>query len=95
MFPFHSKYFDNIAKLTIAAITNLNILQVATAAVLLFLGLVNMHKGSEHRLLADRLNHISTGLIFLAMFCDVIKMNFSLTPAVHADRVDDGTVKNG
>ncbi|CAD7093041.1 unnamed protein product [Hermetia illucens] len=82
-------------KLMLILISSSIVLQVATAAVLMFLGLVNMHKGPEHRVLADRLNHISTGLIFLAMFCDVIKMNFSLTPAVHADRVDDGTVKNG
>lgn len=43
---------------------------------------LNLHESNRHRKLANSLTHVSLGLVFIAMFCDVIKMNFGLDPAV-------------
>lgn len=43
---------------------------------------VSIHKGKVERKVADVLSHIINGLIFLSAFCDIIKMNFGLDPAI-------------
>lgn len=43
---------------------------------------VGIHKGKTERAIADALNHVINGLIFLSLFCDIIKMNFGLDPAI-------------
>jgi hypothetical protein len=54
-----------------------------TAAILaVILSLLNLHLGEWQRNLANVLNHISLGLVVVALFCDIIKMNFGLDPAV-------------
>ena len=44
--------------------------------------LVSIHKTEKQRIVAEHLNHIIGGIIFLSVFVDVIKMNFGLDPAV-------------
>ena len=46
------------------------------------LTVVSIHKGKTERKVADVLNHIITALIFFSTFCDIIKMNFGLDPAI-------------
>lgn len=43
---------------------------------------LNLHESNRHRKLANTLTHISLSMVFIALFCDVIKMNFGLDPAV-------------
>lgn len=46
---------------------------------------LNLHENDRHRRIANALTHVSMGLVFVALFCDVIKMNFGLDPAVPFD----------
>lgn len=46
------------------------------------LTLVNLHGGEVQRKVANILNHFSLGFVVVALFCDVIKMNFGLDPAI-------------
>ncbi|XP_052863160.1 odorant receptor 94a-like [Anopheles cruzii] len=58
------------------------ILQVSAAMLAVILTLVNLHAGTVQRKVANILNHFSLGFVVVALFCDVIKMNFGLDPAV-------------
>ncbi len=59
------------------------ILIQVTAAVLAFLtSRLDLYESSRQRSIANALTHISMGLVFVALFCDVVKMNFGLDPAV-------------
>ncbi|XP_055614601.1 ninjurin-1-like, partial [Uranotaenia lowii] len=58
------------------------ILQVSAAMLAVILTLVNFHKGELHQRVANILNHFSLGFVVVALFCDIIKMNFGLDPAV-------------
>ncbi|XP_035893077.1 ninjurin-2 isoform X4 [Anopheles stephensi] len=58
------------------------ILQVSAALLAVILTLVNLHGGEVQRKVANILNHFSLGFVVVALFCDVIKMNFGLDPAV-------------
>lgn len=55
---------------------------------------VSIHKGKTERKVADVLNHIITGLIFLSVFCGVLKMNFGLDPAIPDLQKDVEKLKN-
>ncbi|EAT45325.1 AAEL003398-PA, partial [Aedes aegypti] len=46
------------------------------------LTLVNFHKGEVQQRVANILNHFSLAFVVTALFCDIIKMNFGLDPAV-------------
>uniref|UniRef100_A0AAG5CTH8 Ninjurin-2 n=1 Tax=Anopheles atroparvus TaxID=41427 RepID=A0AAG5CTH8_ANOAO len=58
------------------------ILQVSAAMLAVILTLVNLHGGEVQRKVANILNHFSLGFVVVALFCDVIKMNFGLDPAI-------------
>ncbi|XP_049286643.1 ninjurin-2 isoform X3 [Anopheles funestus] len=58
------------------------ILQVSAALLAVILTLVNLHGGEVQRKVANILNHFSLGFVVVALFCDVIKMNFGLDPAI-------------
>lgn len=51
-----------------------------TGITLIILSNVSLHKGETQRKIAEYLNHIALGLIFLSLFIDIIKMNFELYP---------------
>uniref|UniRef100_A0A182Y461 Ninjurin-2 n=1 Tax=Anopheles stephensi TaxID=30069 RepID=A0A182Y461_ANOST len=55
---------------------------VSAALLAVILTLVNLHGGEVQRKVANILNHFSLGFVVVALFCDVIKMNFGLDPAV-------------
>lgn len=48
----------------------------------LILGRLSLSESLRQRKYANALTHVSIGLIFIALFCDVVKMNFGLDPAV-------------
>lgn len=56
--------------------------QVMAAFFAVILSRLNLHENDRHRRIANALTHVSMGLVFVALFCDVIKMNFGLDPAV-------------
>uniref|UniRef100_A0A182T0B6 Ninjurin-2 n=1 Tax=Anopheles maculatus TaxID=74869 RepID=A0A182T0B6_9DIPT len=56
--------------------------RVSAALLAVILTLVNLHGGEVQRKVANILNHFSLGFVVVALFCDVIKMNFGLDPAV-------------
>lgn len=58
------------------------------------LTVVSIHKGKTERKVADVLNHIITALIFLSAFCDIIKMNFGLDPAIPGSTKEVQFIKN-
>lgn len=41
-----------------------------------------MHEDENQELIANILNHVALALVTTALFCDIIKMNFGLDPAV-------------
>lgn len=54
-----------------------------TAAILaIILTQFNLNENDRHRRIANTLTHVSLGLVFISLFCDIIKMNFGLDPAV-------------
>ncbi|KFB36199.1 AGAP002124-PA-like protein [Anopheles sinensis] len=57
-------------------------LRVSAALLAVILTLVNLHGGEVQRKVANILNHFSLGFVVVALFCDIIKMNFGLDPAI-------------
>lgn len=57
-------------------------MQVVAACLALILTRLSLSEDCRQRKVANVLTHISIGFIFVALFCDVIKMNFGLDPAV-------------
>lgn len=55
---------------------------------------MSIHKGKTERKIADVLNHVINGFIFLSAFSDIIKMNFGLDPAVAYVEKDIDILKN-
>lgn len=41
-----------------------------------------MHEDKNQEIVANILNHVALAFVTGAMFCDVIKMNFGLDPAI-------------
>lgn len=62
--------------------------QVVAAMLAIILTRISLYNSARHRSIANALTHISLGLVFVALFCDVIKMNFGLDPAVPFDKPD-------
>ncbi|KAI8124609.1 Ninjurin-2 [Lucilia cuprina] len=58
------------------------VISICAGLLLMIQSLVSIHKGKTERKVADVLNHVINGFIFLSVFVDVIKMNFGLDPAV-------------
>ncbi|XP_054747565.1 ninjurin-1 isoform X3 [Anastrepha obliqua] len=69
-------------KLMLVMISLSIILQIFAGTLLIILSVIGIHKSKFQRSLADTLNHIVDGIIFLSVFCDVVKMNFGLDPAI-------------
>ncbi|XP_046805888.1 ninjurin-1 isoform X3 [Lucilia cuprina] len=69
-------------KLMLILISLSIVLQICAGLLLMIQSLVSIHKGKTERKVADVLNHVINGFIFLSVFVDVIKMNFGLDPAV-------------
>lgn len=46
------------------------------------MGSLKILEDTSHAAIGNILNHISVGLVTCALFCDVVKMNFGLDPAV-------------
>lgn len=57
-------------------------MQVMAAFLAIVLTRLSLNESSHHRKIANALTHVSMGLVFIALFCDVIKMNFGLDPAI-------------
>ncbi|XP_055642870.1 ninjurin-1 isoform X3 [Toxorhynchites rutilus septentrionalis] len=58
------------------------ILQVSAAFLAVILTMVNFQKGEVQQRVANIMNHFSLGFVVVALFCDIIKMNFGLDPAI-------------
>lgn len=43
---------------------------------------LRMHEEKKQESIANILNHVALALVTGALFCDVIKMNFGLDPAI-------------
>lgn len=57
-------------------------IQVTAAVLAVVTSRLDLHESARQRTIANALTHISMGLVFVALFCDVVKMNFGLEPAV-------------
>ncbi|XP_055311206.1 ninjurin-2 isoform X3 [Sitodiplosis mosellana] len=58
------------------------IMQVIAALLSVILSTVDITKSNKQRELANRLSHLSLGFVLVSTFCNVIKMNFGLDPAI-------------
>ncbi|XP_017779637.1 PREDICTED: ninjurin-2-like isoform X3 [Nicrophorus vespilloides] len=58
------------------------VLQVTAALISVISAILMVNEGSKYCLIAAILNQISLGFVTGALFCDVIKMNFGLDPAI-------------
>lgn len=64
-----------------------------TAALLaVLMAVLRMHEDKKQELVANILNQVALAFVTGALFCEVIKMNFGLDPAV---AVNFTTIKNG
>ncbi|XP_037814970.1 ninjurin-1 isoform X3 [Lucilia sericata] len=81
-------------KLMLILISLSIVLQICAGLLLMVQSLVSIHKGKTERKVADVLNHVINGFIFLSVFVDVIKMNFGLDPAVADVDKDVEILKN-
>lgn len=52
------------------------------------MGMLKIDQDPKQNLIAEILNHIALGFVTGALFCDVIKMNFGLDPAVAVNYTD-------
>ncbi|XP_037956169.1 ninjurin-2 isoform X3 [Teleopsis dalmanni] len=73
-------------KLMLILISLSIVLQILAGILLVIQSMINIHKSEGQRRAADILNHIIGGIIFLSVFCDVVKMNFGLDPAVPVEK---------
>ncbi|XP_005188340.1 ninjurin-1 isoform X1 [Musca domestica] len=80
-------------KLMLVLISLSIILQIAAGCLLMVVSVVGIHKGKTERAIADALNHVINGLIFLSLFCDIIKMNFGLDPAIPDTQKNIGAIE--
>ncbi|XP_050338018.1 ninjurin-2 isoform X3 [Bactrocera neohumeralis] len=69
-------------KLMLIMISLSIILQVIAGSLLVVLSVIGIHKNKYQRSLAETLNHTVNGVIFVSVFCDIIKMSFGLDPAI-------------
>ncbi|KMZ03934.1 ninjurin-2 isoform X6 [Drosophila sechellia] len=72
-------------KLMLILISLSIVMQVAAGLLLVIQSLINMHN-TKDRNRGFAINHFIDAFIFLSVFCDIMKMNFGLDPAVpHTD----------
>lgn len=54
-----------------------------TAAILaVTMSVLRIHQNKKTNTVANILNHVALGFVTGALFCDVVKMNFGLDPAI-------------
>ncbi|XP_022911011.1 ninjurin-2 isoform X4 [Onthophagus taurus] len=70
------------------------ILQVTAAVLSIMIGTINVWNDHKHNLIAGYMNHVALGFVTSALFCDVIKMNFGLDPAVAVNATNLTNNKN-
>ncbi|XP_064548339.1 ninjurin-A isoform X3 [Drosophila montana] len=68
-------------KLMLILISLSIVMQVAAGVLLVVQSLVSIAK-SQNRSILYTVNHFVDAFIFLSVFCDIIKMNFGLDPAI-------------
>ncbi|XP_032596102.1 ninjurin-2 isoform X6 [Drosophila grimshawi] len=68
-------------KLMLILISLSIVMQVLTGVILVAQTLVSIEK-SRNREILFVINHFADAFIFLSVFCDVVKMNFGLDPAI-------------
>ncbi|XP_020715354.1 ninjurin-2 isoform X3 [Ceratitis capitata] len=69
-------------KLMLIMISLSIVLQVIAGSLMVILAVIGIHKSKFQRSIAEKLNHIVNGIIFISVFCDIIKMNFGLDPSI-------------
>lgn len=52
----------------------------------LIVSILDLNHSNKHRRMATTFTHLSIGFVFVAVFCDIIKMNFGLDPAIPVDQ---------
>ncbi|XP_031329348.1 ninjurin-2 isoform X2 [Photinus pyralis] len=58
------------------------VLQVSAALLSLVMATMTIQQSTKQNTVAEILNHVALGFVTGALFCDIIKMNFGLDPAV-------------
>ncbi|XP_026840325.1 ninjurin-1 isoform X3 [Drosophila persimilis] len=75
-------------KLMLILISLSIVMQVAAGILLVIQSLISIHN-SKDRSIGFTLNHFVDAFIFFSVFCDVMKMNFGLDPAIPLQNKDD------
>ncbi|XP_060528973.1 ninjurin-2-like isoform X6 [Cylas formicarius] len=71
--------------LMLTLITISIILQVTAGLLSVMIAVLRTHQDESSKMLAWILNHISLAFVTGTLFCDVVKMNFGLDPAIASD----------
>lgn len=56
--------------------------RIIAGTLLVVLSVIGIHKSKYQRSVAETLNYLVNGIIFVSVFCDIIKMSFGLDPAI-------------
>lgn len=56
--------------------------QVSAALMAVVMSILKMHQDHTQSFIANVLNHVALAFVTGTLFCDVIRMNFGLDPAV-------------
>ncbi|XP_020811476.1 ninjurin-1 isoform X3 [Drosophila serrata] len=75
-------------KLMLILISLSIVMQVAAGILLVIQSLISMHNPKDRRF-GFTINHFVDAFIFLSVFCDIMKMNFGLDPAIPHSTDDD------
>lgn len=51
------------------------------------MSVLKLHKNEKSDTIVNILNHVALGFVTGALFCDVVKMNFGLDPAIAIDPI--------
>ncbi|KAF5299922.1 hypothetical protein FQR65_LT09317 [Abscondita terminalis] len=70
------------------------VLQVSAGLLSIIMGILKMHEDPKQIMIAEILNHVALGFVTGTLFCDVIKMNFGLDPAVAVNITKNSTKIN-
>ncbi|KAF5278794.1 hypothetical protein FQA39_LY18352 [Lamprigera yunnana] len=70
------------------------VLQVTAAFLSILMAIFKMHEDPKLKLTAEILNHVALGFVTGTLFCDIIKMNFGLDPAVAVNMTNRTVIKN-
>lgn len=55
---------------------------MSAALLTVLMAIYRMHENKRQEVIANILNHVSLACVTGVLFCDVIKMNFGLDPAI-------------